>query len=96
MEWKNEKIDIFRSNGCNKKEREKQDQQWGEQKPQSLPGFLVILRSELHEAEQGWVKNVQGRHAPLNEILQIAAVAVACLEKYGVEGTAIATNDVPL
>lgn len=79
-----------------KKEREKQDQQWGEQKPQSLPGFLVILRSELHEAEQGWVKNVQGRHAPLNEILQIAAVAVACLEKYGVEGTAIATNDVPL
>ena len=77
------------------KERQHQDDKWGQNKPQSLPGFFVVLRKELREAEDAWVKNVTGEHAPLNEIVQVAATAVACLEKYGVTGSATATNDVP-
>lgn len=77
------------------KERDRQDDKWGANKPQSLPGFLVILEQELNEAKLAWAKNVTGDHAPLNEIVQIAATAVACLEKYGVSGSAIATNDIP-
>lgn len=77
------------------KERTHQDQKWGANKPQSLPGFFVILRKELQEAEDAWVKNVTGDHAPLNELVQVAATAVACLEKYGVTGSATATNDIP-
>ena len=77
------------------KERDHQDNKWGINKPQSLPGFLVVLEKELQEAKDAWVKNVEGEHAALNEIVQIAATAVACLEKYGVTGSAIATNDIP-
>ena len=77
------------------KERNHQDDKWGANKPQSLPGFLMVLEKELQEAKDAWVKNVDGEHAPLNEIVQIAATAVACLEKYGVTGSATATNDIP-
>ena len=77
------------------KERNHQDDKWGPNKPQSLPGFLIVLEKELQEAKDAWVKNVEGEHAALNEIVQIAAAAVACLEKYGVTGSAIATNDIP-
>jgi hypothetical protein len=75
-------------------ERKNQDDKWGENKPQSLPGFLIILESELDEAKKGWAKNLDGKSAPLNEIVQLAAVAVACLEKYGTKGSAISTNDI--
>lgn len=77
------------------KERSHQDDKWGANKPQSLPGFLIVLEKELQEARDAWVKNVTGDHAALNEIVQIAATAVACLEKYGTTGSAIATNDIP-
>ena len=78
-----------------RRERTQQDEKWGKNKPQSLPGFLLVIRSELNEAFEGWTKNFEGKHAPLNEVLQIAAVAVACLERYGPTGSAIATNDIP-
>lgn len=77
------------------KERDHQDRKWGPNKPQSLPGFLIVLEKELQEAKDAWVKNVTGDHAALNEIVQVAATAVACLEKYGVSGSATATNDIP-
>ena len=76
-------------------ERARQDAKWGPNKPQSLPGFLMVMEAELAEAQQGWLKNVEGRHAPLNEVVQLAAVCFACLERYGVTGTAVATNDIP-
>jgi hypothetical protein len=78
------------------KEREHQIQKYGKDKQQSLPGFLVILKRELDEAMLGWTDNETGRDAPLAEVVQVAAVAVACLEKYGVEGSAIATDDTPV
>lgn len=69
-------------------ERLSQDVKWGslEEKQQSVSGYLLIIRKELEEAEQGWMKNVQGRDSALSEILQIASVAVACLQQYGFEG----------
>jgi hypothetical protein len=76
-------------------ERQKQEDKWGANKPQSLPGYLMILESELEEAKRGWIKNLPGKSAPLNEIVQLAAVAVACLERYGLTGSAVATDDIP-
>jgi len=71
-----------------KKERQRQDAKYStlEEKQQTVAGFILILRSELAEAEAGWMKNVEGKHSSLAEILQVAAVAVACLEQYGIEG----------
>lgn len=77
------------------KERQHQIDKYGADKQQSLPGFLVILRRELAEAEEGWIKNHTGRNSPMNEILQIAAVCVAAMEKYGTSGSATATDDIP-
>jgi hypothetical protein len=76
-------------------ERAYQDRKWGADKPQSLPGYLLILQREVQEAIDGWMKDSSGRDAPLNEILQVAAVAVACLEQYGTEGSATPTLDIP-
>ncbi len=76
-------------------ERNFQDLKFGVDKQQSIAGYLQILRSELGEAERGWIKNVQGRDSVLSEILQIAAVAVGCLEKYGIMGSATTTDDIP-
>lgn len=77
------------------RERSLQDGKWGVNHPQSLPGFLILMRRELQEAEAAWVNHVMGDHAPLNEIIRVAATAVACLEKYGVTGSTVATNDIP-
>lgn len=77
-------------------ERRFQDSKWGEDKPQSLPGFLLILQKEIEEAIDGWMKNKHGRDSPLSEVTQIAAVAVACMERYGSYGTAHPTNDTPI
>jgi hypothetical protein len=70
-----------------------QQQKWGKDKSQSLPGFLLILEIELAEAKHGWMKNLEGRNSPLSEVVQIAAVALACLARYGTKGSAVATND---
>ena len=69
------------------RERDYQDVKWGSDKRQSLAGYLIILQKELNEAVDGWMKDSPGRNAPLNEITQVAAVAVACLEQYGCDGT---------
>src|SRR4051794_6072592 len=76
------------------RELEHQRQKWGKHKPQSLPGFLLILESELAEAKHGWMKNLDGRNSSLTEMVQIAAVAIACLGRYGTFGSARATNDI--
>src|SRR4051812_5599731 len=73
---------------------EHQRQKWGRDKSQSLPGFLMVLESELTEAKRGWIKNLEGRNSPLAEVVQIAAVALACLARYGTNGSSVATNDV--
>ena len=46
----------------------------------SVGAWLTILRKELREAEDAWCDS-DGSEDALYEILQVAAVAVACLEQ---------------
>lgn len=76
------------------KERDHQHTKYGWDKQQSFAGFLLVLERELQEAKDGWMRGIQqGRDSPLYEIVQVAAVAQACLEKYGLEGCPISTYD---
>jgi len=77
-------------------ERWYQKKKFGEDKEQSIPGFLIIIENELNEAKAGWTKNLTGRHSVMHEILQIAATCVAAMETYGTVGSAISTNDIPV
>lgn len=76
-------------------ERQNQDDKWGPAKSQSLAGYLIIIRKELEEAEMGWLKNLPGKSAPLNELVQVAATCVKCLEQYGATGNTRSTIDIP-
>lgn len=76
-------------------ERTYQKAKWNDQ-AQSLPGFLLILQKEINEAVEGWMKNKEGRDSPLHEVVQVAATAIACIERYGATGITINTNDVPI
>lgn len=69
-------------------ERAYQLNKWGKHHDdtQSLAGYLLIIESELNEAKRGWNKNLSGRDSSLSELVQVVAVAVAALEKFGVEG----------
>jgi NTP pyrophosphatase (non-canonical NTP hydrolase) len=70
-------------------EREHQIAKWGANKNQTLEGYILILQKELDEAVNGWMKNdTRPRSTALEEIVQVAAVAVACLEQHGVVGNA--------
>lgn len=69
-------------------ERDYQTNKWGplDSRAHGIPGWLLILRKELEEAEEGWSKNVPGKHSALAELVQVAAVAVAALQQHGLEG----------
>lgn len=49
----------------------------------SVGDYLTILRRELREADDAFCEQI-GVDAALLEVLQVAAVAVACLEAHGV------------
>lgn len=76
------------------KERQHQKDKWNDQ-PQSLPGFMLVMRKELEEAEDGWMKNKEGKHAVMNELVQVVATGWAALQRYGVTGCPQSTNDIP-
>jgi len=65
-------------------ERAYQDKKYGDQHDRqlSLGDFILIIEEELSEAKQEFVRN--GRIFSLREILQVAAVCVACMEVHGV------------
>lgn len=77
------------------KERDYQDSKWGVEQPQSFMGLIAVIEAELNEVKLGWLKNLPGKSAPLNELVQVAATAVAALEKYGIEGCPGSTDDIP-
>lgn len=60
---------------------------------QSLPGFLIILENELEEAKKAWTKGGAGRQSAMQEVLQVATVAVAAMELYGTTGCPVSTYD---
>lgn len=65
-------------------ERAYQDRKWGtvEENPHEVGQWIAIMQRELDEAREAydncWTTG-------LLEILQVAAVAVACLEQHGVQ-----------
>ena len=63
-------------------ERQYQDRHHGtlDENPHSIGEWLIILEAELDEAKHSWVK--LGEEAALFEVLQFAAVAIACLEQH--------------
>lgn len=65
-------------------ERAFQDRKWGtiEQHPQDIAGWMLIMRKELEEAEQAWVK--ADNADSLRELLQVIATGVAALEQHGI------------
>jgi len=88
-------LDLYEVFSAIAQERWYQDIKWGDEKPQSLAGYLLVIERELSEAKEGWNKDLPGKSAPLNELVQVAAVCVACLQRYGVTGTTVSTNDIP-
>lgn len=68
-----------------KRERAYQDAKWGtiEAHPHDVPGWILIMQSELNEAVEEWVHN-GGDAEALREILQVVATGVACLEQHGI------------
>jgi hypothetical protein len=68
-----------------KRERKYQDMKWGTIKdhPHDVPGWLLIMQSELIEADEAWVHG-GGDEEALREVLQVVATGVACLEQHGV------------
>ena len=75
------RLDIFDAIG---RERDYQDAKWGTPAnyPHSVGEWLLILESELQEAKQAWCKGM-GDYDALLELMQVAAVAVACMEQHG-------------
>lgn len=67
-----------------------QDERHGAEKPQSLPGFLLLFQHYLNKAEVAWITD----NDPLDEVTKLAALCVACLEKYGTTGSPITTDDI--
>jgi len=47
--------------------------------------WLRIMRREMVEAEDGIRYGSVNRSHPLNEIVQVIALGVACLEQYGLD-----------
>lgn len=72
-----------------------QQKKWGKDKEQSLAGYLLIMQWELNEAVEGWMKNKEGRNSTLAEVVQVVATGIACLNDYGVVGSAVSTEDIP-
>lgn len=78
------------------RELEYQSLKWGYDKEQSLPGYLLIMQQELKEAIDGWMINDRrARNSTLEEVLQVVATGIRCLNDYGVKGNALSTSDVP-
>lgn len=66
-------------------ERQFQDQKFGPGSQHTIGEWILIMESELAEAKVAIIKGGEGRNSVLMEIVQVAAVAVACLEQHGVK-----------
>lgn len=64
------------------REREYQIKKWGNH-PHTVCEWITIMRGELNEAEYGWLKQ-SGDEKALEEILQVIATGIACLQQHGI------------
>lgn len=69
-------------------ERLNQDRKYGkiEERGLSIADYILILEKELQEAKDGLIMRKSENHAALNEMVQVAASAVACLQYHGLKG----------
>lgn len=67
------------------REREYQDWKWGTiaEHGHEVGAWLTIMRKELREAEDAWSSEHSDAGA-LEEVLQVIAVGVACMEQHGI------------
>lgn len=61
-------------------ERVYQDKKWGI-RSHEIPTWFLILRKELDEAEEAWLK--KGDRESIIELSQVVAVGVACMQEHG-------------
>lgn len=66
-------------------EREFQDKKWGtvQENPHTLGEWIMIAEAELYEARLALIKGGTGRNSVRSELVQTAAVLLACLEQHG-------------
>ena len=62
-------------------ERDYQDKKWGKDRKHEIPTWFLILRKELDEAEEAWLK--KGDEEAIIELSQVVAVGIACMEQHG-------------
>lgn len=76
---------VFEAIKC---ERERQDLKYGflDQRNLSVAEYILIIEDELREAKEGLLRGKTDEHSALNEIKQVAASAVACLQRHGLKG----------
>lgn len=69
-------------------ERNNQDKKYGPvpARELSIGDYILIMEGELNEAKEGLIKQRGDGHSALEEIVQVAATAIACLQKHGLKG----------
>jgi hypothetical protein len=65
-------------------ERNFQDRKFGPGSKHTIGEWIIIMELELAEAKLALVKGGAGRNSVLNEIVQVCAVGIACIEQHGV------------
>jgi hypothetical protein len=68
-------------------ERAFQDQKHGTiyEVPHTPGGWMLLIKHELIEAENALIKGGMGRDSWRHEIVQVAALCIACLEQHGLQ-----------
>lgn len=66
------------------RERTYQDIKWGtlDEHPHEIPSWLLIMQNAINKAGTKWLRD--GDFEAQEEILQVVATGVACLEQHGV------------
>ena len=77
-------------------ERMFQDRKHGEieKVPHTPAGWMLLIRKELEEAELAIIKGGQGRDSWRQELLQVAATCIACLEQHGLAEPPIGVREI--
>lgn len=68
-------------------ERKFQDNKWGtiQDHPHTVGEWILLIEAELAEAKEALIKGGTGRDSVLSEIIQVGALALACIEQHGAD-----------
>lgn len=51
--------------------------------PHTIGEWILLIEAELQEAKEACIKGGKGRDSVLSEIVQVGALALACIEQHG-------------